>query len=142
VGGKRTSPEVICSHCITPKIMVREVTRLPQVDPEKRSPRLRLAEDTPIVLRCLDGHRVSGKLRCVSLTGGLIVPDSHLPPGSLVSLIFVTPKGPIVGTANMLRPVSWREQPFCFATVLDSHQERLRAIIKGSARQADSSRNH
>ena len=114
-----------------------EVTRLPQVDPERRSPRLRLAEDTPIVLRCLDGHRVSGKLQCVSLTAGLIMTDSLLPPGKLVSLIYETTKGPIVGTANMLRPVSWKEQPFCFATVLDSYQDRLRAVIKGWARQPD-----
>ena len=128
---------MISSYSRTPNIMDCEMTRLPQVDPERRSPRLRLAEDTPIVLRCLDGHRVSGKLRCVSLTGGLIMPDSLLPPGSLVSLIFVTAKGPIVGTANMLRPVSWKEQPFCFAAVLDSHQDRLRAVIKGCARQPD-----
>ena len=133
---------MICSDSGTPNILDCELTRLPQVDPERRSPRLRLAEDTPIVLRCLDGHRVSGKLRCVSLTGGLIAPESLLPPGSLVSLIFVTPKGPIVGTANMLRPVSWKEQPFCFATVLDSHQDRLRAVIKGSARQPDWFGNH
>src|SRR5215469_6618013 len=80
-----------------------EVIRLPRADHERRSQRLQLAEDTPIVLRSVDGQRVSGKLRCISLTGGLVMPVSLLPPGSLVSLIFVSPKGPIVGTANMLR---------------------------------------
>jgi len=95
----------------------------------KRSQRLQLAEAIPIVLRRQDGHRVPGKLRCVSLTGGLIVPASLLPPGSMVNVIFVTPKGPVTGTAEMLRPVSWTEQPFRFAALPDSGQHRLRAVI-------------
>ena len=111
-----------------------EVIRLPRTDHERRSPRLQLAEDTPIVLRSVDGQRVSGKLRCISLTGGLVKPVSFLPPGSLVSLIFVTLKGPIVGTATMLHPVSWKEQPFRFVSVLDSHQDRLRAMIRSARR--------
>ncbi len=95
----------------------------------KRSQRLQLAEAIPIVLRRQDGHRVSGRLQCVSLTGGLIAPASLLPPGSMVNVIFVTPKGPVTGTAEMLRPVSWTEQPFRFAALPDSGQHRLRAVI-------------
>ena len=106
------------------------MTQIPQSAPARRSPRLRLAEFTPIVLRCLDGHRVSGRLQCVSLTGGLVAPASLLPSGSLVSLIFVTPKGPVAGTAEMLRPVSWTEQPFRFAAIRKSDQRRLRAMIQ------------
>lgn len=112
---------------------VQEVTRLPQSEPGRRSPRLRLAEDTAIVLRCLDGKRVSGNLRCVSMTGGLVTPASLIPTGSLVSLIFVTPKGPVVGTAQMLHPVSWREQPFRFTAVLDSYKHRLHGMIQRAA---------
>src|SRR5215831_3005517 len=111
----------------------REVTRLPQSELGRRSPRLRLAEDTPIAFRCLDGKRVSGNLRCVSMTGGLVTPASLIPPGSLVSLIFITPKGPVVGTAQMLHPVSWREQPFRFTTVLDSYKHRLQVMIQRAA---------
>lgn len=48
----------------------------------------------------------------------------------MVKLIFVTPKGPVTGTAEMLRPVSWTEQPFRFATIPDSGQHRLRAVIQ------------
>ena len=95
----------------------------------KRSQRLQLAEAIPIVLRRQDGHRVPGRLQCVSLTGGLIAPASLLPPGSMVNVIFITPKGPVTGTAEMLRPVSWTEQPFRFATLPDSGQHRLRAVI-------------
>jgi len=109
------------------------MTGFPHTVPQRRSPRLRLAEETPIVLRCLDGKRVSGSLRCVSMTGGLVTQVALIPPGSLVSLIFLTPKGHIVGTAEMLHPVSWKEQPFRFATVLDSYKHRLHAMIQPSA---------
>jgi len=105
---------------------------LPHAEPERRSPRLRLAEVTPIVLRCQDGRRVCGKLQCVSLTGGLVAPSSLLPPGALVRLLFVTPKGPVAGTAEMLQPVSWGEQPFRFAALPKSDHHRLRALIQPS----------
>ncbi len=95
-----------------------------------RSQRLQLADSIPVVLRCLDGHRIPAKLQCVSLTGGLMVLAPLLPPGSMVKLIFVTPKGPVTGTAEMLRPVSWTEQPFRFAAIPDSGQHRLRAVIE------------
>ena len=112
---------------------VQEVTRLPHSEPRRRSPRLHLTEDTPIAIRCLDGKRVSGNLRCVSLTGGLVTPASLIPPGSLVSVIFVTPRGPVVGTAQMLHPVSWKEQSFRFTAVLDSYQHRLQVMIQRAA---------
>ena len=94
-----------------------------------RSQRLKLANSIPVVLRCQDGHRIPAQLQCVSLTGGLMVLAPLLPPGSMVKLIFVTPKGPVTGTAEMLRPVSWTEQPFRFAAIPDSGQHRLRAVI-------------
>jgi hypothetical protein len=106
------------------------VTQLPQAEPEKRAPRLRLAEFTPIVLRCQDGHRVSGRLQCVSLTGGLVASSSLLPAGSLVNLIFLTSKGPVAGIAEMLHPVSWTEQPFRFAAIAESGRHRLRAVTQ------------
>ena len=103
---------------------------VPHAEPDRRSPRLRPAEITPIVLRCQDGRRVSGKLKCVSLTGGLVASATILPPGSLVRLLFVTPKGPVAGTAEMLQPVSWAEQPFRFAVLPRSDHQRLRAMIQ------------
>ena len=106
------------------------MTQLPQAEPDRRSPRLRLSEFTPIVLRCQDGHRVTGRLQCVSLTGGLVAPASLLPPGSVVTLMFVTSKGPVAGKAEMLHPVSWTEQPFRFAAMQQSDQHRLQAAIQ------------
>jgi hypothetical protein len=106
------------------------VSQTLQPKQERRSQRLRLASAIPIVLRRLDGQRVPGKLQIVSMTGGLIVPAALLPPGSMVRLIFVTPKGPVTGTAEMLNPVSWTEQPFRFAAVPDADQRRLSAVIR------------
>jgi hypothetical protein len=106
------------------------VTQIIKAGPARRSQRLRLADSIPIVLRRQDGQRIAGKLQCVSLTGGLVVPASLLPAGSMVRLIFVTPKGPVTGTAEMLRPVSWEEQPFRFAAIANSDQHRLRAVIE------------
>jgi hypothetical protein len=106
------------------------MTQIVQAKPGRRSQRLQLADSIPIVLRRQDGHRIPGKLQCVSLTGGLIGLPSLLPPGSMVRLIFVTPNGPVTGTAEMLRPVSWTEQPFRFAALQDSGQHRLRAVIE------------
>jgi len=105
------------------------MTQAVQANSGKRSQRLKLADSIPIVLRHQDGHRIPGKLQCISLTGGLIGLPSLLPPGSLVSVIFVMPKGPVSATAEMLRPVSWTEQPFRFAALPASGQHRLRAVI-------------
>lgn len=114
----------------TGKILDSNVVPFPQGERERRAPRLHPAEFTPIVLRCRDGRRISGKLNCVSVTGGLVSPSALLPPGSLASLLFVTSKGPVTGTVEMLHPVSWREQPFKFAAMPEGHQSRLRALIQ------------
>ena len=106
------------------------VTQIVQAKPERRPQRLRLADFIPIVFRRQNGQRIPGKLQCVSVTGGLVIPASLLPPGSRVRLIFVTPKGPVTGTAEMLHPVSWTEQPFRFAAIPESDQRRLRAVIQ------------
>jgi len=113
-----------------PRAYWMSVTQIVQAKPRRRPQRLRLADSIPIVLRQQDGHRIPGKLQCVSMTGGLVVPASLLPPSSMVRLIFVTPKGPVTGTAEMLHPVSWTEQPFRFAAIPDSGQHRLRAVIE------------
>ena len=100
-----------------------------QAQPGRRPERLQLASPIPIVLRRQDGQRVAGKLQCVSKTGGLVVPASLLQAGSMVRLIFVTPKGPVTGRAEMLQPVSRTEQPFRFEEISDSDQRRLSAVI-------------
>lgn len=42
--------------------------------------------------------------------------------------MFLVKSGPVMGTAEMLKPVSWTEQPFRFVTLLAADQQRLRAV--------------
>jgi hypothetical protein len=91
---------------------------------------MRPAEITPVVLRFQDGPRIPGLLQCVSLTGGLLALSELLPEGSIVNLMFVTPAGPVRGTAEMLPAGSWTQQPFRFAAIQEADQRRLRATIQ------------
>jgi hypothetical protein len=104
----------------------------PQAPAERRAPRLRPAEITPVVLRVQNGRRVAGELQCVSLTGGLLASSELLPQGSVVKVMFVTPMGPVLGTAEMLAPVSLRQQAFRFSGIEDAGQRRLSAAIHSS----------
>jgi hypothetical protein len=42
------------------------------------------------------------------------MPAQPLQTDTQVKLMFVTPTGPVLGTAEMLNPVSWNQQPFRF----------------------------
>ena len=79
-----------------------------------RAPRTCFAETTPAVLRCQDGRRVPGKLQVISVTGGLLSLSKPLDQGSQVKLMFLTPRGAVLGAVQMLSPVSWNLQPFKF----------------------------
>ena len=94
---------------------------LPQSNPDRsdrlsdrRAPRLNLSDVTHAALRFEDGHRTSGT------TGSHLADRGHafLPKPAVresrVKLMFVTPTGPVLGTAEMLNPVSWNQQPFRF----------------------------
>ena len=96
-----------------------------------RSPRARLADITPAVLRLPDGCRHRGKLETISLTGGLLTMPNLLDRGSRIKLMFLTHTGPVLGAAEMLSPVSTTRQPFRFVALEESDQGRLRAIVHG-----------
>jgi hypothetical protein len=55
-----------------------------------------------------------------------VQPDSH------VRLMFVTPTGPVLGTAEMLRPVSLSQQPFRFVALEYDDRCRLQQSIQSS----------
>jgi hypothetical protein len=101
----------------------------------RRAPRTWFAETTPAVLRCRDGRRVPGKLQIISLTGGLLCLPRPLDQGSQVKLLFLTRKGSVLGTAEMLTPISWGLQPFKFVGLNDDDQDRLQAAIQMSLDQ-------
>ncbi len=46
--------------------------------------------------------------------------------------MFLTPTGPVLGTAEMLKPVSWGQQPFRFVALEQDDQRRLRESIQSS----------
>ncbi len=106
---------------------------LPQQPYFHRPPRVRPTEFTPAVLRIEDGSCTSGELQIFSLTGGLLSLPKLLDQGSRTKLMFLTQTGPVLGMAEMLRPISWREQPFRFVSLHENDHRRLRAAIPGSA---------
>lgn len=103
----------------------------PSRTPE-RPPRVHFADVTPVVVRFQDGKRTSGKLRVVSITGGLLSFSRTLPQGSHVRLMFLTAAGPVLGTAEMLSPGLLSMQPFRFVALYDDDENRLQTAIQSS----------
>jgi hypothetical protein len=108
---------------------------LPQSQPAPRATRVHFAERTSAVLRLDDGRRVSGKLKVVSLTGGLLSVPHPVNTGSNARLMFLTGAGMVLGSAEMLSPLSWGLQPFRFVALADEDQDRLKTIIQRSVEQ-------
>ncbi len=104
---------------------------------------MQFAETTPAVLRLPDGERISGRLQVVSVTGGLLGLSRPLRPDSTVKLMFLVPKGSVLGVAKMLSPVTLGLQPFRFVALRDDDHWRLRAAIQSSLEQSarDDKRN-
>ncbi len=109
--------------------------QLSQTEANWRSPRLQFAHTTPAVLRVQSGHRFRGKLRVISVTGGLLCLPSPLDQRSHVKLMFLTDVGTVVGIAEMLPPVSAILQPFRFVKIDEDDERRLREIIQLSVDQ-------
>lgn len=105
-------------------------TKLPQQRPRRAGPRVSFPELTPAVLRFSDGCRTAGTLKLVSVTGGLLVLSRPVMPNSVVKLMFVGPTGSVFGTAKMLNPLNWSLQPFCFTTLHDDDQYKLKTAIQ------------
>jgi hypothetical protein len=93
-----------------------------------RPPRVRAAEYTPAVLRFPTGDCVTGSLEVISSTGGLLSLPKPLIRGTRIKVMFLTQRGPVLGSAEMLSPISWTEQPFRFVTLAYGDQRRLKAI--------------
>ena len=109
---------------------------LPQLNSDCRAPRFNLADITPAVLRFEDGRRTQAQLEVISLTGGMLYVPGPLQQDSQVKLMFVTPTGPVLATAEMLRPVALGKQPFRFVTLEQDDRWRLQVSIQSSFGQA------
>jgi hypothetical protein len=101
-----------------------------------RSPRAHLGADVPAILRLPDGRQHRGNLEVVSLNGGLLNLSDMLEQGSHPKLLFVTSNGPVLGSVEMLRPVSTTRQPFRFVAVEGVDQRRLRSTVQEHSQPA------
>jgi hypothetical protein len=81
------------------------------------------------VLRFPTGQRIGANLQVISLTGGLLSVPQALIQGSQVKLMFLTGCGSVLGTAEMLRPVSDALQPFRFISLGAEDHRRLGSLI-------------
>jgi hypothetical protein len=95
-----------------------------------RYPRVRLEDAAPAILRAPDGHQQRGKLEVLSLSGGLLSMSSMFLQGSRLKLMFMTQAGPVLGSVEMLSPVSSERQPFRFIALEKADQGRLRAMVQ------------
>ena len=111
---------------------------LPPTQPAPRATRAHFAEPTSAVLRLKDGRRIPGKLKVVSLTGGLLSVTHPVDTGSKAKLIFLTGTGMVAGSAEMLSPLSWTLQPFRFVALDHEDQDKLKTIIQTSIDQVQS----
>jgi len=92
-----------------------------------RAARLHLTEFTPAVLRFENGDCTTGNIEVVSLTGGLLSLPKPIHRGSRAKLMFLSQSGPVLGTAEMLRPISPTRQPFQFLELTYTDKRRLQA---------------
>ena len=111
------------------------MSNLPQSLTSRRPTRLCFSNTTPAVLRCADGRSVASKLQVVSVTGGLLSVPKPVNQGALVKLMFVTQTGPVLGSAEMLTPISYTQQPFRFVALPQETQSRLQTAIQSSLYQ-------
>ena len=99
-----------------------------------RPPRVRATEYTPAVLRFQSGDCVTGSLEVISSTGGLLGLSKPLIRGTRIKVMFLSQNGPVLGTAEMLSPVSWTQQPFHFVALAYGDQRRLQALTGYSSK--------
>ena len=96
----------------------------------RAAPRFRLAETTPAVLQFPDSRVTPGELQVISRTGGLLSLSKPVDQGSIVKLMFRTHRGPVLGTAEMLRPLSGSHQPFRFVGLEEDDRCRMQAAFQ------------
>jgi len=106
------------------------MTHFPQPPARRRAPRFRLADVAPAVLQLHDGRRTSSEVQVISHNGGLLSLPTPLHQGSIVKLMFETHRGSVLGTAEMLVPVSSTHQPFRFVALPESDRSTLQAAFQ------------
>lgn len=106
------------------------MTYAPQLRANLRVPRFRLTNTTHALVQFQNGLRLAGELHVISRNGGLLLLPGTVHQGSLVELTFTTHRGPVVGTAEMLVPLTSRQQPFRFLAVSEGDQRTLQTAFE------------
>jgi hypothetical protein len=73
---------------------------------------------------------MAGELHVISRNGGLLLLPTPVHQGSVVNLAFHTHRGPVLGTAEMLIPVTNAQQPFRFVALPESAERTLQAAFQ------------
>ena len=103
-----------------------------------RIPRFRVTERVAAVVRFQNGLRMAGELHVISRNGGLLVLPDAVDQGTVVQVMFQTHRGPVVGTAEMLMPITRTQQPFRFVGLPeDDHRTLQTAFESGLYRNID-----
>ena len=108
------------------------MAHFPQPHGKQRAVRVEFEGRIPATLRFEDGRHRRGRLRRISLTGGLLRVSPPLVAGMLVEVIFLSPRGPVLGLAELLSPASSTLkclQPFKFIMIDDENYGRLTSLI-------------
>lgn len=116
------------------------MTHFPRPHPKQRAVRVEFHGGVPAAIRFEDGRHRPGRLRRISLTGGLLRVPQPLVPGSLVEVTFISPTGSVLGLAELLNPASATLkclQPFKFVMIDDDNYRRLIRLIRSSLRGND-----
>lgn len=100
-----------------------------------RAPRQKLIRPTPAVLRFPSGGQVRARLQVISITGGLLFLPNLIDRGTCGKLMFLTDSGAVLGTAEMLIPISTTLQPFRFVAIDSDDQSRIRKSVREGAEQ-------
>ena len=66
------------------------------------------------------------------MTGGLLSVSKPLDKGAQVKLMFLTDRGPVLGAAEMLAPMTWGQQPFRFVALREGDRRVLGSAIEAS----------
>ncbi len=128
----RARPSVTFYHLEAWSILASSMIPLSQSEAHSRSPRMNLVSSTTAVLRFQSGVQLRGKLQVISLTGGLLCLPSLLNQHSAVRLMFRAETGLVLGTAEMLVPISSNQQPFRFVAIDEDDRRRLNDAIQSS----------
>jgi len=107
-------------------------THFSQPHENQRAARVQFQSMRAAAIQFEDGRRGLGKLRAISLSGGLLRLSKPLVPGTLIEVIFTAHGGPVLGIAEMLTPASATLkclQPFKFILIDDDNYQRLSGLI-------------